>query len=127
MSCVNIYIPIRPKPAPRPRVTRNGTYNPKEYTDYKRDIAIIAKTKVKLTSKPVSMHLDFFFKFPKSWSKKKIEDTKFHVARPDLDNLQKGVKDALNGIAYKDDSQVWSIQAKKQYSDKDGISIRITY
>lgn len=30
-----------------------------------------------------------------------------HTGRPDLDNLVKAVKDALSGLAWRDDSQVW--------------------
>jgi len=122
---INIWIPIKPKPAPRPRVTRYGTYNDPKYTEYKKAIAMIAKTKIKPSNAPITMQIDFFFKYPKSWSKKRVAGTKYHISRPDLDNLQKGVKDALNGIAYKDDSQVWSIIARKQYSQEDGILIKI--
>jgi len=38
-----------------------------------------------------------------------------HTGRPDLDNLIKFVSDALNGVFYKDDSQIDSIAAVKFY------------
>jgi len=36
--------------------------------------------------------------------------------RPDLDNLIKSVKDALNGLAWHDDGQVWRVTATKHYA-----------
>lgn len=71
------------------------------------------------------MHVIFLFDIPKSWSKKKRENTTWHTSRPDSDNLLKGVKDALNGIAYIDDAQVCYVSAKKQYAEASGIEIEI--
>jgi len=123
----NLFIQIRPKPAPRPRVTRNGTYNAKEYSQYKEIIrlAYVAKNKGYPTEKPIAMNIDFFFAIPKSWSKKKKETAKWHTSRPDTDNLVKSIKDALNGVAYKDDSQVCNLFARKQYASFDGVKIEI--
>jgi len=120
-----IYIKIRPKAAPRPRVTRNGTYNPKAYTDYKKIIALVSRAKFKKSEIAVSMHLDFFFKIPKSWSKAKKADIPYHTSKPDVDNLIKSIKDALNGVAYRDDSQVVQVFARKQYADEDGVLIQL--
>ena len=122
-----LFVEIKPKAAPRPRVTKFGTYNPKDYTQYKKVISTIAKQKLIPTEHPVQMRIDFFFQIPKSWSKHKKENIPPHTSRPDVDNLLKGVKDALNGIAYNDDSQVVSVFARKQYASKDGILIDIEY
>jgi len=122
-----IFIEIKPKPAPRPRVTRYGTYNNKDYTDYKKVIALKYKSVhgSPATKKPIAMKLDFFFEVPKSWSKRKKGAAKFHTSRPDADNLAKSIKDALNGIAYKDDSQVCYLQVRKQYAAFNGVRIEI--
>ena len=40
----------------------------------------------------------------------------FHTQRPDLDNLVKLVKDALNGLAWHDDSQIVSLSANKLWT-----------
>lgn len=47
------------------------------------------------------------------------------TVRPDLDNLVKLVLDALNGVAYADDSQIVRIHAFKKYSGDhpDGATI----
>ena len=106
-------------------VTRNGTYNDPKYTNYKKAIALISQHKFGVSEKPIFMKLDFFFETPKSWSKAKKESAKWHVFKPDSDNLAKGVKDALNGIAYVDDAQVCFLQVRKQYAQNDGILIEI--
>lgn len=36
-----------------------------------------------------------------------------HTSKPDVDNLLKSLKDALSGIAWRDDAQVWRIIASK--------------
>lgn len=122
------FIKIKPKPAPRPRVTRNGTYNDKSYTEYKNAIklAYISVHGKTQNTNPIMMVLEFFFETPKSWSKKKKEDAKWHISRPDADNLSKSIKDALNGVAYKDDSQVCFLQVRKQYARFNGVKIEIT-
>lgn len=45
--------------------------------------------------------------------------------RPDLDNLLKLFWDALNGIVFKDDAQVVSINAKKEFGDIAGIDAEL--
>jgi len=120
-----IFIPIAPMAAPRPRVTRNGTYNDPKYTNYKKAIALMAQHKFGVSEKPIYMKLEFFFAIPKSWSKAKKESAKWHVFKPDSDNLAKGIKDSLNGIAYVDDAQVCFLQVRKQYAQTDGILIEI--
>lgn len=123
---IRLWIPIEPMGAPRPRVTRYGTYNDPKYTSYKYAIALVAKSKkIPLSISPISLKIDFFFTTPKSWSKKKKECAKWHTSKPDLDNLEKGIKDALNGIAYKDDSQVCYLFARKQYAQSCGVLIEI--
>ena len=41
----------------------------------------------------------------------------YHVFTPDLDNLVKMVADTLNGLFYKDDSQIAQLKAEKIYCD----------
>lgn len=44
---------------------------------------------------------------------------------PDLDKLVRAVLDGLTAIAYRDDSQVTSIVARKTYGERVGVSIRL--
>ncbi len=52
-----------------------------------------------------------------------------HTSKPDLDKLIRCVLDALTGIAYLDDSQVVSVDAKKDYVHPAmaGCSIGVEY
>ena len=63
-----------------------------------------------LIDTPITLSCNWFFEMPKSWSKKKKSemDGQPHTSPPDLDNLQKLVCDALNGIAWTDDRLVWA-------------------
>lgn len=64
---------------------------------------------------------------PKSWPKRRIGEQ--DIAKPDTSNILKLVEDALNGVAYKDDSQiVASIPLKApRRGDWDWYEIEITY
>lgn len=123
---INIWYPVKPKSAPRPRVTKFGTYNNSDYTSWKNGLKLLAKTKIK---KPLEtdifLKIDFFFEIPKSWSKSKKESAKWHNLKPDIDNLIKSVMDSFNGVVYKDDGQVVLIQARKQYANFTGVKIEI--
>lgn len=45
--------------------------------------------------------------------------------RPDIDNYVKFVMDALNGVFWIDDSQIFSLYSVKQYSETPSIIIKI--
>ena len=47
------------------------------------------------------------------------------VVRPDLDNIVKSVLDALNRLAFKDDSQVVKISAVKVYGERARVIVRV--
>ena len=78
----------------------------------------------------LEVRITAFFQIPKSASKKKaaqmlsgfIKPTK----RPDLDNVAKAVLDALNKIAFYDDSQVCELSVSKMYSDNPRVIVRIS-
>ena len=45
--------------------------------------------------------------------------------KPDIDNIMKAVLDALNGVAYYDDSQVCKVNFMKMYSEDPRLKILI--
>jgi Holliday junction resolvase RusA-like endonuclease len=55
---------------------------------------------------PLCMDLVFVFPRPKSVPKKLGTGRQWHTVKPDRDNLQKSLQDALNGILYRDDAQI---------------------
>ena len=56
---------------------------------------------------PLSITVHCLFPRPKSkvW-KTKLMESYWHTAKPDFDNVTKAVCDALNGLAWGDDSQI---------------------
>lgn len=45
------------------------------------------------------------------------------LKKPDVDNIVKIVADALNGVAYHDDTQIVSVLAKKVYAASEGLDV----
>jgi len=115
---------IRPMPSPRPRVTRWGTYNDPKYTEYKDAIKALTKIDKPLEG-AIKMSILFQFKKTKSWTKKRKREAYWHTQRPDTDNLTKGVQDALNEIAYKDDSQICDLDVVKIWGDVNKIIVEL--
>lgn len=68
----------------------------------------------------IGMRIEAFFEIPKSKSKRDQEAMErglvHHTKRPDADNILKAVADALNHIAYNDDSAVAFVEVTKLYS-----------
>ena len=48
------------------------------------------------------------------------------TVKPDLDNLDKAVMDALNKVAYKDDSQIVAKVSKKHYAEVPTVKVIIS-
>ena len=114
-----IVIPLIPKPAPRPRFSRNGTHNPKDYTQYKKTLLMLAYKQDKgYFEGAIKLEVTFYMPIPKSLSKKKQSELigQYHIKKSDLDNLIKTVKDSLEGTYFKNDSQICEIVARKVYA-----------
>ena len=123
-------IPIRPKPKQRPRFSMGHTYTPKETQEYEKSIRNVVKEQMtERYAKWAYIKMDFNYALPKSATKKQKQMVDIapviHTKRPDLDNLQKSVLDALNGILWEDDAIVWAIVAQKHYDKADHILIQI--
>lgn len=67
------------------------------------------------------MEVRLVFNFIKAKSSKRV----MHTQRPDIDNLCKGVLDALNGVAFIDDAQIIKLCCEKNFSDVENIEITI--
>ena len=112
-------IMFHPKAAPRPRFTRYGRpYNPKDYTDWKKDLATIL---AKLDPQENCI-LDIEFHFV---SKKAVWGP--HTIKPDGDHLLKAFQDALQLAGFvSDDCRFWDVRIRKYYSHSSKIICRIT-
>lgn len=75
----------------------------------------------------VSIHVHFYLTKKPSIPKSR----EFPYTKPDLDKLTRGIMDALEGIVYKNDSQVCATDVRKFYANDGagfppGVSIRIS-
>lgn len=123
MTSKELFIPGVPVAKARPRVMRNGyAYTPKKTEDAEKTIRAAWNRKYgeETLRGPLKVSITFFYKAPKSWPKWKQRQVERYqlpkVSKPDTDNLAKTVLDALNGVAYKDDSAVCEMFARKMYT-----------
>lgn len=134
---INFAIPGQPQGKARAKTVRNKhtggvhSFTPEKTVLYENLIKTIAmEQKPKCTEKPVCLIITAYFEIPKSKSKKiqgqMLADEILPTKKPDLDNIVKCVKDALNGIVYKDDSQVVQLYATKYYAYTPRVEITIT-
>lgn len=104
----------------RPRVTRHGTYTPKNTVQYMNAVRSAYGDRYYFGDTPVFMHVVSYFAIPKSTTKKQlntiIENGYYYPHKPDGDNILKAIKDALNGIAYPDDAWVVSEHIDRMYA-----------
>lgn len=123
----------KPIPKARPRMSGYGhAYTPQRTKGRENVIAFawIQKFGFTKTERPVRLSVKYTFTVPKSWSKARRDEAMQrevpHTGRPDLDNLNKAVLDALNGIAYVDDSQVVVYgNMSKVYGAEDKTEIEV--
>lgn len=130
MMQIEFTVPGEPQGKARPRVTRYGTYTPKKTVNYEKAIKnAFLSAGGRRTESPVKVSITAYYKIPKSASKAKTASMEcgeiLPTKKPDLDNIAKCVCDALNGVAYKDDAQVCSLNVKKRYSKEPCIIVSI--
>lgn len=123
-----------PVPQPRPRITTRGghghAYTPSSHpiNAYRKAIALAAQQAGATPhGEPVSLVVDLVFARPKSHFRKSgLREDAPLLPRPDCSNVLKGIEDALNGIAWIDDSQVSRVVIEKSYGTEARTTVRIT-
>jgi Holliday junction resolvase RusA-like endonuclease len=110
---IQFSLPIDPVAKGRPRFTSQGrAYTPDKTRKFETMVARLSKffaPKEPLTG-ALELKLTFLMKAPQR------PKHRLPITKPDLDNLIKGVTDSLNGIMWRDDSQVTKVTAEKLYS-----------
>lgn len=70
-----------------------------------------------------------YFEIPQSKSKKfkeqALQGSKRPITKPDTDNIAKNIKDALNKLAFPDDSQIVTEIIEKRYAENPGAEVFI--
>jgi Holliday junction resolvase RusA-like endonuclease len=78
---------------------------------------------------PVRVDITFKMAIPKYVSRKTREQMLLgrihHMKVPDIDNMSKFYLDCLSGVVFSDDRQVWSLNARKVYSEDPCVIISI--
>jgi Holliday junction resolvase RusA-like endonuclease len=128
----------KPQGKQRARVSTFGgyakAYTPEETVAYENRIMYAFKQAVdgKISpywEMPVIVQIRAFYGIPKSFSKRKKDEALNGILRPqtkpDIDNVVKVVCDALNSVAYKDDTQVIKVVAEKYYADEPRVEVEI--
>lgn len=121
MRLLKLTFPGTPKPKGRPRARivkpKGGGepfavfYTPKETEEEEKRLSVLAlaavnREKWSKPDGPVAVLVHAVFRIPDSCSKREAFSRRWHDQKPDEDNLGKLVKDALNGIVWKDDAQI---------------------
>lgn len=133
---VHYHIEGTPVPKKRPRFsTRNGfvqSYTDKgtrDYEDHVRQTSIAAMGTTEPLETPVGVYLYIRLPIPKSYSKKLteacLEGLEKPIKKPDIDNLAKSLLDGMNGVVFKDDSQIVSLHCTKVYASEPGVDIMV--
>jgi crossover junction endodeoxyribonuclease RusA len=108
---VKFTVPGIPVPKERPRFGRGRVYTPEKTVAYERKVRFYAAAaRVRPIDGDVALTLAIY-----------LPDRR----RRDMDNIEKAIKDALNGVAYEDDSQVaWCL--KERFVDKADPRVVVT-
>lgn len=125
-----------PKGKGRPRFTRAGkftrVYTDKQTLDYEsliKSFAMEAMGSTDPLETAVSVFLYVRLAVPQSYSKKRTEaclsGLEKPCKKPDIDNIAKTYLDAMNGVIFKDDTQVIDLHVKKVYSSMAGVNVMV--
>ena len=128
---IKLIIPGEPMGKQRPKVYNGHGVTPIKTVNYEtlvKQLYIQQHFKQQLEGQ-IKMTVRAYFSIPKSASKKKafdMWDGKIRpTKKPDWDNVGKIISDALNGLAYHDDSQVVSATVEKWYSTEPRVEVEL--
>lgn len=127
-----VYGEVVPWKRPRFNGKTKHVFEDSNVTEYKEKVAQAYKEsggKYFDVDVPLRFEVYIFTEVPKSSSRKKqlklICDRR-PTKRPDNDNLYKGIADALNKVAYHDDSQIVDTGIHKFWSNNPRAEVTIT-
>ena len=117
---MKIELPIEAVPQGRPRFYRGIAYDPPTSKQFKKDVATLANSlDISAFSGAVKVRIDIYksaTKFKKGVTSKRYGD---------IDNLTKAILDGLNGVVWKDDSQIVNLQVTKNLDATPHIDLLI--
>ena len=123
---------ITGKARPRVNTLTGRAYTPGNTKDYEMLIKQYFKVKYpryETLEGRIIIKIEAYFEPPKSTSKKQteqmLENKISPTKKPDIDNIIKIVLDALNKMAFRDDSKVTKIEVEKIYGPVEKIKVKI--
>lgn len=133
---VEFFVPGQPVGKGRPRATvragRARLYTPAKTEKYEARVALFAQQAMAgrpVMAGPVALSVTALFPIPPSWPKKRQAaaraGTEQHTKRPDADNCAKAILDGLNGVVWKDDSQVVTLSIEKRYAEVPRVEVLV--
>jgi Holliday junction resolvase RusA-like endonuclease len=129
---MKLTIPGEPTAKQRARHGKFGTYTPEKTVNYETLVKqlYIQQNFAKQLEGQLKLTANAYFSIPKSVSKTARAAMIVGILRPtkkpDWDNVGKILSDALNKLAYGDDSQIVSASVEKWYSENPRIEVEIT-
>lgn len=127
-TLLDVFVPGIPKPQPRPRAfARNGkarVFDAGTAEGWKSAVAMeLRPVAGRRLAGPLSLRLVFRLPRPKAHYRsdgtvRPSAPIHWHAQRPDLDNLEKAVLDAMTAIGvWQDDAQVVTLSSRKSWAD----------
>ena len=127
---VTFLIEGEPQGKGRHRTTKAGiNYTPGKTAMYENWVKSVYINRVgeKLLYGPIKATIEAYYTIPKSKSKRvrerMLRQLEMPTKKPDVDNIAKAILDSLNGIAYRDDSQIVELNMKKLYADMGFVKV----
>ena len=123
----------KPVAKARPRLSKAGyAYTPTKTVNYENLVRYTFQSEFpyhKPFTGVIEANITAIFEIPKSYTKKKtkelLETHNNYSHKPDLDNIAKIILDSLNGIAYRDDSQVTILHLNKESGEQAKVIVEI--
>lgn len=133
---VEFTVPGKPVAKGRPKFARMGTfvraYTPEKTVNYETLVKVAAAEAMgdrEPIEGPVSIIIAIYVPIPVSESRKRSElmasGQILPTKKPDADNVLKAVKDAVNGVVWRDDSQVVDVVLSKRYSLSPRVCVTV--
>jgi Holliday junction resolvase RusA-like endonuclease len=129
-------IPGTPVAKGRPKFARRGAfvtaYTPEKTASYENLVKV--KAEEAMNGRPViegavAAVIWLYVRPPASWSKKKqaaaLSGELLPTSKPDVDNVVKGIFDAMNEIVWKDDKQACDVTVRKRYADTARATVSV--
>ena len=132
MMALEFVVDVTPQGKQRARSGNGHHYTPQKTREYESLIALHSKqamiaANLEPLTGAVRVHIVAKMPMPKSWSQKKRREMNHlpAVVKPDTDNIAKSICDAMNGIVYLDDKQVWCASVERYWDIEGSLQVVI--